>query len=352
MVVRGDCHPSDQLQVTQGNVVELAQGNFAESRSVAAGAQGIRDVSFRRGKDGEGRVIVDLASPNTGIDIRQQGGNLLVDFLGASLPEHLHRRSDVTDFGTPITSMSAQQTGNKVRLTVTPNGVWEHNAYQTENRFVLEVKRVIEDPSKLGRGRDDFQGEKLSLNFQDVDVRSVLQVIADFTNLNIIASDSVQGQVTLRLKDVPWDQALGIILNAKQLGYRKSGSVIWVAPEVELRDRDKAELEASALRAELEPLQTENIQINYHKAKDVASLLESNTDKTRGFLSKRGKVSFDERSNTFRNGHLLGRGGATRDNCRALNRCSLSSRSRRARRFLEILGVRLGFGKIKAMAYE
>ncbi len=283
------------VQEMQGSVVAQAQGNFAESRSTAAVGQGVRDVNFRRGKDGEGRVVVDLGSPDTGIDIRQQGGNIVVDFLGASLPEHLRRRSDVTDFGTPVTSMSAQQMGDKVRLTVTPNGLWEHNAYQSDNRFVLEVKRVVEDPNKLVQGtRGQYQGEKLSLNFQNIDVRSVLQVIADFTNFNIITSDSVQGSLTLRLKDVPWDQALDIILQAKGLDMRKNGNVIWIAPGDELAARDKLQLEAKQQINDLEPLATESFQINYHKAKEIFDFLKS---KDQTILSKRGSVVVDERSN-------------------------------------------------------
>lgn len=255
----------------------------------------MRDINFRRGTEGDGRIVVDLSSPDTGIDIRQQGGNLVVDFLKTALPEHLRRRSDVTDFATPVTSMTAQQVGDRVRLTVTPNGLWEHNAYQSENRFVLEVKRVVEDPSKLVQGsRGQFQGEKLSLNFQNVDVRSVLQVIADFTDFNIITSDSVQGNLTLRLKDVPWDQALDIILQAKGLDMRKNGNVIWIAPGDELAAREKLQLEAKAQINDLEALQTESFQINYHKAKEIFDFLKA---KDQTMLSKRGSVVVDERSN-------------------------------------------------------
>ena len=280
----------------QGSVVSEAAANFAEPRAVAAATGGlaVRDINFRRGTGGEGRVVVDLSTPDTGIDIRQQGGNLVIDFLQTALPEHLRRRSDVTDFATPVTSMTAQQVGDRVRLTVTPNGLWEHNAYQSDNRFVLEVRRVAEDPTKLGGGRSDYKGEKLSLNFQNVDVRSVLQVIADFTDFNIITSDSVQGNLTLRLKDVPWDQALDIILQAKGLDMRKNGNVIWIAPGDELAAREKLQLEAKAQINDLEPLQTESFQINYHKAKEIFDFLKS---KDQTMLSKRGSVVVDERSN-------------------------------------------------------
>ncbi len=283
------------MQTSQATATSQAYGNFAEARAAATSGQSVRDINFRRGKDGEGRVIVDLASPDTGIDIRQQGGNLVVDFLKASLPEHLRRRADVTDFATPVTSMTAQQQGDNVRLVITPNGLWEHNAYQSDTRFVLEVKRVIEDPNKLVQGgRGQYQGEKLSLNFQNIDVRSVLQVIADFTNFNIITSDSVQGNLTLRLKDVPWDQALDIILQAKGLDMRKNGNVIWIAPGDELAAREKLQLEAKAQIGDLEPLQTESFQVNYHKAKEIFDFLKS---KDQTMLSKRGSVVVDERSN-------------------------------------------------------
>ena len=256
----------------------------------------IREINFRRGKDGEGRLVVDLSDPNTGIDIRQQGNALIVDFLKTDVAEQLRRRLDVVDFGTPVNSVVTQAQGGNVRMTVTPKGLWEHNAYQSDSQFVLEVKPVREDPNKLvkGAGKGQFGGEKLSLNFQNIDVRSVLQVIADFTNFNIITSDSVQGNVTLRLKDVPWDQALDIILQARGLDMRKNGNVIWIAPRDELAAREKMDLESKAQIGDLEPLRTESFQINYHKAKAVSEFLKS---KDQTVLSKRGSVIVDERSN-------------------------------------------------------
>jgi type IV pilus assembly protein PilQ len=202
----------------------------------------------------------------------------------------------VIDFGTPVSTVLTQSQGGNVRMTVTPRGQWEHNAYQSDNQFVLEVKPVKEDPNKLtqGVGKGRFGGEKLSLNFQNIDVRSVLQVIADFTNFNIITSDSVQGNLTLRLKDVPWDQALDIILQARGLDMRKNGNVIWIAPRDELAAREKLDLEAKAQIGDLEPLRTETFQINYHKAKSVAEFIKG---KEQTVLSKRGNVSADERSN-------------------------------------------------------
>ncbi|HMV92828.1 MAG TPA: type IV pilus secretin PilQ [Thauera aminoaromatica] len=335
-------------RAVQGTVVSEAAANFAAPRSNAAAAGGlaVRDINFRRGTGGEGRVVVDLSSPEAGIDIRQQGGNLVVDFLRAALPDHLRRRSDVTDFATPVTSMTAQQVGDRVRLTVTPNGLWEHNAYQSDNRFVLEVRRVAEDPTKLGGGRSDYKGDKLSLNFQNVDVRSVLQVIADFTDFNIITSDSVQGNLTLRLKDVPWDQALDIILQAKGLDMRKNGNVIWIAPGDELAAREKLQLEAKAQIVDLEPLQTESFQINYHKAKEIFDFLKS---KDQTMLSKRGSVVVDERSNKVFVTDVATRLQALRRLVQEIDvaprQVLIEARIVEANKtFARDLGVRLGFG--------
>ena len=271
--------------------------SFAETGGKAAAADGkfVRDINFRRGTEGEGRIIVELSDPDTGIDIRQQGDSLAIDFLKTSLPENLRRKSDVTDFATPVTEFVAQPQGANTRLLIKPNGLWEHNAYQSDNQFVVEIKRVVEDPKKLVQGaRGKYQGDKLSLNFQNIDVRSVLQVIADFTDFNIITSDTVQGSLTLRLKDVPWDQALDIILQSKGLDMRKHGNVIWIAPRDELAAREKLELEALAQIGDLEPLKTESFQINYHKAKEIFDFLK---DKNQTVLSKRGSVIVDERSN-------------------------------------------------------
>lgn len=271
---------------------------FAEQKG-GPDQHSLRNVTFRRGRAGEGRVVVDLSDANTGIDIRQQGSDLIVDFLKTTVPENLRQRLDVVDFATPVNTVTTTQQGNVVRMVISPKGLWEHNAYQSDSQFVLEVKPVQEDPRKLvqgaGGGRvEKYAGEKLSLNFQNIDVRSVLQVIADFTNFNIITSDSVQGSLTLRLKDVPWDQALEIILQARGLDLRKNGNVIWIAPRDELVAREKLELESKTQIADLEPLRTESFQINYHKAKSISEFLK-NRDQT--VLSKRGTVVIDERSN-------------------------------------------------------
>jgi type IV pilus assembly protein PilQ len=267
---------------------------FAESKPQET-PQSVRDIKFRRGKNGEALIAVDLSDANVGIDIRQQGGALLVDFAKTSLPEHLRRRLDVTDFATPVTMINTVSQGDGVRINITPRGLWEHNAYQSDNQLVIEVKQIVEDPNKLVQGsRAGYQGEKLSLNFQDVDVRAVLQVISDFTNFNIVVSDSVNGKLTLRLKDVPWDQALDIILGARGLDMRKNGNVIWVAPRDELAAKEKLELESKMQISDLELTRTESFQLNYHKAKAVSEFLKN---KDNSVLSKRGTLTVDERSN-------------------------------------------------------
>ena len=229
----------------------------------------LRDIDFRRGADGAGRVVVSLASTQVGVDIRQQGQTLVVEFLRSSLPETLRRRLDVSDFGTPIQSVSTFQSGERVRMVIEPKGNWEHSAYQSDNQFVLEVRPLKLDPNKLTQGAG-FSGEKLSLNFQNIEVRALLQVIADFTNFNVVTSDTVTGSVTLRLKDVPWDQALDIIMQSKGLGVRKNGNVLWIAPKDELAAKEQLELESKKKIAELEPVRTQSFQLNYARADDVA----------------------------------------------------------------------------------
>jgi type IV pilus assembly protein PilQ len=269
------------------------QPAFAESRNVEV--QPLRDLDFRRGADSAGRVVVALPSNQIGVDIRQQGQNLIVDFLKSSLPEGLRRRLDVSDFGTPIQTVTTTQVGDRVRVTIEPKGVWEHSAYQSDNQFVVEVRQVKQDPTKLTQG-PGFTGEKLSLNFQNIEVRSLLQVIADFTNFNVVTSDSVTGSVTLRLKDVPWDQALDIVLQAKGLGLRKTGNVLWIAPKDEIAAKEKLDLESRATIQSLEQVRTESFQLNYTKAADIAAQLSSGTGAAR-MLSARGSVIAEPRTN-------------------------------------------------------
>lgn len=267
----------------------------ATSATAAAEARSLRGIDFRRGSEGEGRVVVDLSDPNTSVDIRQQGATVVVDFLNTSLPEQLRRRLDVTDFGTPVAQVNTFTQGANTRMVIEPRGLWEQNAYQSDTRFVVEVKPVREDPTRLFQGtRQGYQGERLSLNFQNVDVRSLLQVIADFTNLNIITSDSVGGSITLRLKDVPWDQALDIILQTKGLDMRKNGNVLLIAPREELATKEKLEAEARSQLSELEPLRSETFQLNYTKAEAFTKLV---TDDKQRILSKRGSAVVDPRTN-------------------------------------------------------
>jgi|FrelakmetLWP11LW_1041352.scaffolds.fasta_scaffold00518_8 type IV pilus assembly protein PilQ len=292
------------VQVALGGLVDTTTFRAAEATSAApaaaaaaatSGPRALRSVDFRRGAEGEGRILVDLSDPNTSVDIREQGNRVIVDFLNVTAPESLRRRLDVTDFGTPIALVSTSQQGSNVRMVIEPRGVWEYNAYQSDTRFVVEVKPVKEDPTRLIQGtRPGYQGERLSLNFQNVEVRALLQVIADFTDLNIITSDSVGGSITLRLKDVPWDQALDIILQSKGLDMRKNGNVVIVAPREELAAKERLDLEARGQIADLEPLRAESFVVNYQKAEDVRKLL---VDGQQRMLSKRGTVVVDPRTN-------------------------------------------------------
>jgi type IV pilus assembly protein PilQ len=232
----------------------------------------LKDLDFRRGTNGAGRVVVSLPNNQVGVDIKQRGQTLVVEFMKSTLPEGLKRRLDVTDFGTPISTVTTFQSGDRVRMVIEPKGLWEHSAYQSDDQFVVEVRPQRVDPAKLTQGVG-FNGQKLSLNFQNIEVRSLLQVIADFTNFNIVTSDSVSGAVTLRLQDVPWDQALDIILQSKGLGMRKSGNVIWVAPKDEIIARERLERESNVALEALEPVRTQSFQLNYAKAFDVARQL-------------------------------------------------------------------------------
>jgi type IV pilus assembly protein PilQ len=274
-----------------------SSGAPVASTPVATGQQNIRDIDFRRGVGGEGRVVVDLPNNQIGVDVRQQGQTILVDFLKAGLPDVLRRRMDVTDFGTPIQSITTLAQGENVRMTIEPKGLWEHSAYQSDSQLVIEVKPIKEEPNKLTQGTQGYRGEKLSLNFQNVEVRAVLQVIADFTGLNIITSDTVGGNLTLRLKDVPWDQALDIVMQAKGLDMRKNGSVLWIAPKDELLTKEKLELEQRSQIAELEPLRTETFQLNYQKAEAFKTILDNSGSGGRSILSKRGSAVIDPRTN-------------------------------------------------------
>ena len=288
---------NNYIITVQGGVASAVIANntaqFAESKD--ATNHSLRDVDFRRGKNGEGRIIVDLSDTTTGIDIRQQGKFLAIDFINTAVPRNLERRMDVTDFGTPVLTVETFAQGSNARILVEPKGDWEHSAYQSDKKFIVDIKQVVEDPSKTLRAKK-YSGDKLSLNFQNVEVRAVLQVIADFTGFNIITSDTVTGNLTLRLKDVPWDQALDIILQSKGLSLRKNGTVIWIAPTDELATKEKLELESKQQILDLEPLTTETFRLRFQRAENFIKLLN---DEKQRILSKRGSAVIDPRTNTI-----------------------------------------------------
>ena len=257
----------------------------------------VKNIDFRRGDNGAGRVIITLSDPNIVVDTRESGGQIFVEFANTSLPTELRQRLDVIDFATPVQYIDASTRDNTAQLSITPKGVYEYLAFQSESTFTVEVKPLSKEQKEAAkREEEQFIGERLSLNFQDIEVRAVLQLLADFTSLNIVTSDTVQGNLTLRLQNVPWDQALDLILKTKGLAMRRSGNVIMIAPTEEIATREKLEIESKKQVEELAPLQSELIQINYAKASDLAALLRSQ-DKT--LLSERGKVSVDERTNTL-----------------------------------------------------
>ena len=252
----------------------------------------LRDIDFRRGANGEGRIVVDMKKAGAGVDVQQQGDDVFVEFVDTSLPSSLKRRLDVVDFATPVHTIETSKKGDNVRMIVKSNGRWEHTARQSGTQFILEVRALTDDEEELAKRKrinGGYSGERLSLNFQDVEVRAILQVIADFTNLNIIASDSVSGNLTLRLKDVPWDQALDIVLQVHGLDKRKTGNVIFVAPRKEMADRELLDLEAQLQITEMEPLRTEIFHLNHRRVNSLSF---------EGMLSKRGTINLDEISNT------------------------------------------------------
>ncbi|RJX31745.1 MAG: type IV pilus secretin PilQ [Oxalobacter sp.] len=267
------------------------------------GDNALRNIDFRRGTIGEGRVVIDLPHSDVAVDVKHKGRSIEVDFMKANLPEALRRIMDVTDFGTPVTKITTKQQGKNIKMLIEAAGVWEYSAYQSDAQLVIEVKPIKEDPNKLAQGNQGYKGEKLSLNFQNIEVRAVLQVIADFTGFNIITSDTVGGNLTLRLKDVPWDQALDIVMRAKGLDMRRNGNVVWIAPRDELLTKEKLELEQKAQIAELEPLRLEIFQLNYFKAMAMSKIFGIKEDGTSDpanknrILSKRGSVVIDPRTN-------------------------------------------------------
>lgn len=284
--------------ILQGN--EVSANNVVETRfsepSLGAQSVTINNVDFARGKNGEGRIIVDLSDASAGINIKQKGKTIVVDFINTDVPANLQRRLNVTNFNTPVIYVDTMKQGKNGRMIIEPKGNWEQSAYQADKKFIIDVRQVVEDPNKLVRGsKPGYAGEKLSLNFQNIEVRSVLQVIADFTGLNIITSDTVTGNLTLRLKDVPWDQALDIIMQSKGLTQRKTGNVIRVAPADEVAAQEKQALESQQQLDDVEPMKTEVFTLNYMKAESLKEIL---SDPKQKLLSKRGSAVLDPRTNT------------------------------------------------------
>jgi type IV pilus assembly protein PilQ len=278
---------------------------FTEASSIAK-RHSVQDIAFRRGKDGEGRVVVDLSDPGAGIDIRQQGRSLIVDFIKTGTPEHLRRKLDVTDFGTPVSSIETRVMGDNTRMTITPQGQWEHNAYQADNQFVVEVKKIVEDPNKLVQGtKTGYQGPRVSINYQNGDVRALLRLMAEELGLNAVISETVTGSTTLVLKDVPADQVIDIIFQQKGLDMRKKGNILLIAPRDEIATREKLEFESRQQISDLEPLKMEQFVLNYQKAGDVARLLaglapagaQAIPGQAQRILSKRGSAVAEPQAN-------------------------------------------------------
>lgn len=295
--------------------INSTDNNFATpvATSAKAPSQGVSNIGFQRGSEGEGQVVIDLLGSNTPADVQQQGSKIVVRMLGTKIPAHLTRRLNVNDFATPVATVDAYNDGNNGVITIQSSGSYEYMAYQAENKLTISLKRPVDKNPMKPHAANSYTGKKISLDFQDIEVRRVLQLLADFTGINMVAADTVQGNITLRLKDVPWDQALDIILKTKNLDKRRNGNVIWIAPVDELIKAEEAEAKAIAQSVKLAPLQTEYIQLNYAKASDIQQMITQgqNAKSTGGsgsvsdplgdsvgsILSPRGTVSIDPRTN-------------------------------------------------------
>jgi len=270
-------------------------GSVAAGSGGGGGVRELRSIDFRRSTDGAGRVVVKLSDPHIHISLKQLGNQILVDFSDAGVPANLLRRYDATDYGTPVQGFDVSRVGNGARIAINATGDYEQLAYQSDDQYVVEVA-PRRKANAAAEEKPVYTGERLTLNFQDIDTRAVLQLLADASGQNIVVSDSVQGNVTLRLQNVPWDQALDIVLKTKGLDKRRDGNVIIVAPQAELATREKAELAARKDVSELAPLRSEYLQVNYAKAQDMAALIKSQNN---SLLSSRGSVAVDERTNTL-----------------------------------------------------
>lgn len=276
-----------------------ASAKPSPSRAAQPSSKAIRSIDFQRGADGEGNVIIDLSDPSIVPDIQERQGKVILGFARTRLPEPLRVRLDVKDFATPVQFVSASATGDRATVTIEPGGVFDYSTFQTDNKLTVSIRpKTVDDLRKRSAERNTYTGDKLSLNFQDIDVRSVLQLIADFTHLNLVASDTVQGGITLRLQNVPWDQALDLVLKTKGLDQRKIGNVLLVAPADEIAARERQEMETQKQIEDLAPLRRELLQVNYAKAADIAKLFQSVTG-TEAKAGERGSITVDERTNNI-----------------------------------------------------
>lgn len=297
----------------EGNtfILKINSANPAVATPVAAARseQGISNIGFQRGSDGEGQVVIDLKGSNTPVDVKQQGSKIVVRVLGNKIPVHLSRRLNVNDFATPVSTIDAQNDGSNGLITIQSNGSFEYMAYQAEDKLTISLKRPEDKNPMKPKAPSAYTGKKISLDFQDIEVRRVLQLLADFTGINMVASDTVQGNITLRLKDVPWDQALDIIMKTKNLDKRRNGNVIWIAPVAELIKSEEDEAKAIAQNIKLAPIQTDYIQLSYAKVEDIEKLMTKSkgsnnsngvgNDNNDSLLSARGSVTSDKRTNTL-----------------------------------------------------
>ena len=292
----------DQIIVVLGGSGTTTASAPSPARAPAAtpsssATRAVTDVDFRRGDQGEGRVIITLSDPSIPVDMRQEAGKIVLSLKNTNLPQDLHRRLDVTDFATPVKIIDTESRGDDIRMKISAIGAYDHLAYQSDNQFTVEIRETTKEEKEERRKQEfGYTGERLSLNFQDIEVRSVLQLLADFTGTNIVVSDTVAGNLTLRMQNVPWDQALDIVLKTKGLAKRENGNVMLIAPSEEIAAREKLELESQRQIDELAPLYSDFIQINYAKAAELAELLQSEDS---SLMSERGKVTTDERTNTL-----------------------------------------------------
>ena len=342
-------------QTTSAAIAEKPVQHFPEVKGKDSEEHSIRDIAFRRGAAGEGIVTIDLADANTGIDVRQQGTSLVVEFQKTKLPETLRRKMDVMDFATPVTTVTTATLGENVRVTIAPTGLWEHAAYQTDNQFVVQVKPVKEDPNKLFQGTQQrgYQGEKISLNFQNIPLRELLYVFADITGFNIVVADNVAGSVSLRLNDVPWDQALEIVMQQQNLAMRKNGNVMQIGRAAELTKQEEEALKARQALGDIEPTKTESFQINYQKADAISKLL---TDPKQPVLSKRGTAVVDAYTNRV---FITDTPGRLNDVRQLISAIDIPARQvlieakfvQASKNFTETLGAKLSFTNTKTTLF-